>query len=64
VVCDVEVLYPRPSLALTPSLASGFSTAEVSAGAPPAQVASDDYRINWDRIFGPAGRRARAIALN
>ena len=25
----------------------------------PAQVASDDYRMNWDRIFGAAGRRSR-----
>src|SRR5262245_46487697 len=24
----------------------------------PAQVASDDYRMNWDRIFGAAGRRS------
>jgi hypothetical protein len=64
-VCDVEVLYPRPTEpgADAEHRASGEVGAAESrvptARGRPAQVASDDYRINWDRIFGPAGRRAK-----
>src|SRR6476659_3575491 len=53
-VCDVEVLHARPAEA---------QPAETPAAEPsragPAQVASDDYRMNWDRIFGAPTRRAR-----
>jgi hypothetical protein len=47
-VCDVEVVHPR----------SAQQEQTVSSGRP-AAVASDEYRANWDRIFGrghlPAG---------
>jgi hypothetical protein len=47
-VCDVEVVLPR----------SAQEEQTVSSGRP-AAVASDEYRANWDRIFGcrrlPAG---------
>jgi hypothetical protein len=39
-VCDVEVLHTPPTTA-----ASATST-------KPAQVATDTYRANWDRVFG------------
>jgi hypothetical protein len=54
-VCDVEVLHAAPSEA---EASPASSPAEPRLGRP-AQVASDDYRVNWDRIFGAAGRRAK-----
>jgi hypothetical protein len=48
-ICDVEVVHPG-------------SQAERSEPGRPAAVASDEYRANWDRIFG--GRRTPAGALN
>jgi hypothetical protein len=39
-VCDVEVVHPRSP------------TQEENASGRPAVVASDEYRANWDRIFG------------
>jgi hypothetical protein len=39
-------------------------TAPESSRGRPAQVASDDYRMNWDRIFGPAVRSKRDRSLN
>jgi hypothetical protein len=52
-ICDVHVLHearqgdtPRSS-----------STAAVETTGRPAQVATEDYRVNWDRVFG--GRRTR-----
>jgi len=53
-LCDVEVLHARPTQA--PSVDEAAPPA--SRGGP-AQVASDDYRLNWDRIFGMPGRRAK-----
>jgi hypothetical protein len=38
-VCDVEVVHPR-------------SQPEHKEPGRPAAVASDEYRANWDRIFG------------
>src|SRR5206468_9658018 len=46
-VCDVEVLHaPAPVPTDAPA-----ASADSQRGRP-AQVASDDYRVNWDRIFG------------
>lgn len=60
-VCDVHVLHegapPETDTAVT-----------ASASAPsmgrPAQVATDDYRLNWDRVFGGAKRSKRDTSLN
>jgi hypothetical protein len=49
-VCDVEVVHPRSD------------AQEESAAGRPAVVASDEYRANWDRIFG--GRRLASGAPN
>jgi hypothetical protein len=53
-VCDVEVLH-----ATAPQAPSDNDEAVSAARGRPAQVASDDYRLNWDRIFGMPGRRTR-----
>ena len=54
-VCDVHVLHegPRSAAATSPSAPTG-----------PAQVATDDYRLNWDRVFGSAERGKRDKSLN
>ncbi len=52
---DVEVLHDAKT--------EPASSEETSRGRP-AQVASDDYRMNWDRIFGAAGRTKRDRSLN
>jgi hypothetical protein len=53
-VCDVHVLHEAPRAAATsPAAPSG-----------PAQVATDDYRLNWDRVFGSAERGKRDKSLN
>jgi hypothetical protein len=51
---DVEVLHAPER----DSTASPEATAEPARGRP-AQVASDDYRMNWDRIFGAPRRRSK-----
>jgi hypothetical protein len=53
-VCDIEVLH-----ATTPAPDPTADAAAESPRGRPAQVASDDYRMNWDRIFGGAARRAK-----
>ena len=55
-VCDVEVLH------------EGKRVSRDAEGAPeptgrPAQVATEDYRMNWDRVFG-ATRAKRDSSLN
>jgi hypothetical protein len=46
-VCDVQVLHEgRPR---DPSASAGPSDPPIGR---PAQVASKDYRVNWDRVFG------------
>jgi hypothetical protein len=63
-ICDVEVLHAQPSEQRPSEEATG-STSAPQAAAPvptrgrPPQVASDDYRMNWDRIFGSPARRAK-----
>jgi hypothetical protein len=54
-LCDVHVLH-EGSRATTAD-----PSAEVSG---PAQVATEDYRLNWDRVFGPAKRAKRDTSLN
>jgi hypothetical protein len=56
-ICDVQVLHEgaRPN-------GEGDATPE-STGRP-AQVATDDYRMNWDRVFGAAKRAKRDTSLN
>jgi hypothetical protein len=65
---DVEVLHDGKAEAEEPSAGdagpatkSSAASAESARGRPP-QVASDDYRENWDRIF--AGRSKRDRSLN
>lgn len=69
-VCDVEVLYRTAALPAAPpsvqgaseSAASGPSSAPQASGpglSGPAQVATESYRDNWDRIFGSAAARRR-----
>lgn len=53
-VCDVEVQASLPGSAEPPRTGDG-----------PAQVATDSYRRNWDRIFGePAPEAAADRTLN
>ena len=53
-VCDVHVLHEGPrTAAASPSVPTG-----------PAQVATEDYRLNWDRVFGAAERGKRDTSLN
>ena len=58
-VCDVHVLHQAEKRdASVPSV-----TPAVEPTGRPAQVATDDYRLNWDRVFG--GKRAkRDTSLN
>jgi len=56
---DVEVLHDTAAEPKQPA-----DAATESSRGRPAQVASDDYRMNWDRIFGAAGRSKRDRSLN
>jgi hypothetical protein len=52
-VCDVHVLHEgRRAEAPAPRPAG------VEPPGRPAQVATEDYRVNWDRVFG--GKRAKS----
>ena len=55
-ICDVHVLHegarPAPP------------TDSAAAPSGPAQVATDDYRLNWDRVFGPSKRAKRDTSVN
>jgi hypothetical protein len=55
-VCDVEVLHERPAEVA----ASEVPPPDRSLGRP-ALVASDDYRVNWDRIFGSSRKSDRSL---
>jgi hypothetical protein len=57
-VCDVEVLHEKPAEASSSDEAS--AAPDRSLGRP-ALVASEDYRVNWDRIFGPSRKRERSL---
>jgi hypothetical protein len=56
---DVEVLHQRPTETPQPAEAAPPALGR------PAQVATDEYRMNWDRIFGgPSRRTKRDSSLN
>ena len=59
-ICDVHVLHEarRPESSAPPSSPVSEPTGR------PAQVATEDYRLNWDRVFGSAGRVKRDTSLN
>ena len=57
-VCDVEVLHDGSGRA-----AEATQPAPAPTGRP-AQVATDDYRVNWDRVFGGGKRAKRDTSLN
>jgi hypothetical protein len=53
-VCDVEVLHEQPA----PEASQDVAPQASQPTGRPAQVATEDYRLNWDRIFGgSSGRR-------
>lgn len=56
-LCDVDVLY-TPPVAPQPSTSPSARPAQRRKG--PAQVATDDYRDNWDSIWA----RKKTDALN
>jgi hypothetical protein len=55
--CDVEVLYRDPALPAQPKEPAPEAKNQAAMSGP-AQVATDRYRDNWDRIFGTPRRRA------
>jgi hypothetical protein len=54
-VCDVQVLHEARARDVT--VPSSPATSVETPGRP-AQVATRDYRVNWDRVFG--GKRAKS----
>src|SRR6266851_4563022 len=52
-VCDVEVLHEQPA----PEGPQDAKPVASQASGRPAQVATEDYRLNWDRIFGDSSAR-------
>ena len=53
-VCDVDVVYQAGA----DERPADPPSSEASRGRP-AQVANDDYRASWDRIFGAGARRSK-----
>ena len=51
-VFDVQVLHEGTRMARS----NGVGDAAPESTGRPAQVATDDYRMNWDRVFGGAKR--------
>src|SRR3954470_20863714 len=63
-VCDVEVLHEPTTTVATPQVNASADVAKPAlgeGGGRPAQVATEDYRENWDRIFGPRMKRDRSL---
>ena len=56
-VYDVQVLHEGKR-------ATGETASTPESTGRPAQVATDDYRMNWDRVFGDAKRTKRDSSLN
>jgi hypothetical protein len=55
-LCDVEVLYTPPATTAAAAPAIAPTTPDMTPARPskrkgPAQVATDDYRSNWDSIW-------------
>jgi hypothetical protein len=59
-ICDVRVLHeaPRPDSSAPPA------TPSPEPAGRPAQVATKDYRLNWDRVFGGTKRAKPDSSLN
>jgi len=55
--CDVEVLYKDPAARPQPKEPESEPKGGASLSGP-AQVATEQYRDNWDRIFGASRRRS------
>jgi hypothetical protein len=60
-LCDVQTLYTPPR-APTPAAATAAPAPEKPAARParrkgPAQVATDEYRANWDSIWSNSKKR-------
>jgi len=63
-VCDVEVLHEPTTTVSTPQVSASADVAKAAlceGGGRPAQVATEDYRENWDRIFGRRMKRDRSL---
>jgi hypothetical protein len=62
-VCDIEVLHQQaPSEAVGPAIENDDpDRSATEANGRPAQVATEDYRMNWDRIFGRRMKRDRSL---
>ncbi len=50
-LCDVDVLYTPPAVATPAVAAKPSDSPRPSRRKGPAQVATDDYRDNWDSIW-------------
>jgi hypothetical protein len=63
-LCDIEVLHqtaPTDAVGHTSESDAAAKLPTADAGGRPAQVASEDYRMNWDRIFGRRMKRDRSL---
>jgi hypothetical protein len=62
---SVEVLHAGETTGKVAGAALPASPAEqarnAEANGRPAQVATEDYRVNWDRIFGRRTKRDRSL---
>ena len=63
-VCDVEVLHAPGEASPGARGSTEAASNERALRGRPAQVASDDYRTNWDRTFGAARRAKGDRTLN
>jgi len=59
-LCDVHVLHEAKQRDTT----APSSAPAVEPTGRPAQVATEDYRVNWDRVFGASKRAKRDTSLN
>ena len=59
-LCDVDVLYTPPAAAAAAAASAPKPAARPARRKGPAQVATDDYRDNWDSIW----KSKKSEALN
>jgi hypothetical protein len=57
-LCDVETHY-KPALPAAPTEAARTSSPLLAARTGPAQVATDEYRRNWDAIWSNAAEKPK-----
>jgi hypothetical protein len=57
-LCDVETHY-KPALPAAPTDAAAPPPALLAARTGPAQVATDEYRRNWDAIWSKPAEKAK-----